>query len=233
MCPKRTALRMLVMLVTAFASASTSLGRRSVWDSRHHTSPAYACMGLTQTSSWLARQVYYLRIARLHGGASDSDSEDGEIVHGGHGPVHNCHDHMAPPCRESDKMLWISAAMGDVTGIRRALQQGAEVNYRNEHDSKRAALHYVVSNRNLSCTYCHRTAASGSDPSCPCRLLIISELITAGANVSLPCALGTHAIHLAAATGAVAAAKALVRGGVDVRAKDRSRRQPLHYAAVI
>ena len=64
-------------------------------------------------------------------------------------------------------------------------------------------------------------------------MLIILELITAGANVSLPFAMGTRAIHLAAATGAVAAAKALVRGGVDVRAKDRSRRQPLHYAAVI
>ena len=168
------------------------------------------------------------------GHASELETDDTMWVKGGNGPVHDCSQHEEPPCRESDLLLWQSAASWDVKETRRALRNGASVNARNEHDSQRAALHYVASSRNASCTLCGHPAPADDDATpCTCRGLIISELIHAGADVSLPCALGARAMHLAAATGAFSTVKALLHLGGDADVTDNFRRRPLHYAAVI
>jgi hypothetical protein len=179
------------------------------------------CRGIVPSCFFLGRS--------LRGGCSD-EIEFATV--GGRGPVHSCEDHAAPHCRSSDLLLWRSAAEADIDGVQRALQQGASVNARNLHDSKRGALHYVVSNRNTSCKHCSRTAPAGSDPTCRCRLLVFEALLRSGANVSLPCAFGARAMHLAAATGAVALCEALVHAGASVDICDHSRRRALQFAAV-
>jgi ankyrin repeat protein len=165
----------------------------------------------------------------LRGGSGGSE---GVPTHSGRGPAPS--SAVGGRGSASDLLLWQSADEADIAGVRRALQQGASVNARNLYDSKRAALHYVVSNRNASCLPCARAspADAGADPTCRCRLLVLDELIRSGANASLPCALGARAIHLAAATGAVALCKALVHVGASVDIRDHSRRRALHFAAV-
>lgn len=167
---------------------------------------------------------------RWYGGRGSED-EDSDFVTGGFGPHHDCSNHAGKPCRDSDMLLWRSAFQGEVNATKQALRDGAAVNARNQYDSMRAALHYAVSNRNMSCAHCNQDT-SDVDPACKCRALIISELLKAGADPLLPCALGARAIHLAAATGAMRAVKVLVQAGVDIGITDHSRRKPLHYAAV-
>jgi hypothetical protein len=180
-----------------------------------------------------AARVLRCAVARLRGGAyrDDDDYSDDVMVHGGDGPVHDCGAHAWPPCRASDGLLWSAAFAGDVEGVRQALHNGADPNAPNPYDSDRAALHYVVSSRNTSCPRCAWTFPD-CDPACRCRQQLISELVRAGADAARPCALGARAVHLAAATGAIAAVKVLTESGVDVCATDSARRGPLHYAAV-
>ena len=145
---------------------------------------------------------------------------------------HDCQDSGEPPCTDSDKLLWKSAFEGDVDVVRRALREGAAVNAQNEFDGHRAAVHYAVSRRNATCSCCGHVTPADDEPACRCRMLVLSELVQAGANASQTCAMGTSAMHLAAATGAVWAVRALSQCDGDVGCQDRDRRQPLHYAAM-
>ena len=196
----------------------------------------FCTLGSRCSRGWQDVKCRATRSLRLRGGDCGSyhgeDESDGIMTYGGDGPVHDCHLHEHPPCRESDMRLWTSVAEGDVDGARQALDDGADVNAINQYDSVRAAIHYAVSNRNMSCMRCDVSTMADGDPACMCRQQLVADLIRAGADTLQPCALGTRAIHLAAATGSLAAVRSLVQSGVNVNISDGSRRGPLHFSAV-
>ena len=108
-----------------------------------------------------------------------------------------------------NKLLFEMIKIGDVDGVRWAVQMGADLDTRNEHGM--TPLHYAALIGEADC---------------------VRILVQAGADVNAKDTYGRRPLHFAAMSGEEAeCVRILVQAGADVDAKDTDQSMPLHVAA--
>ncbi len=107
--------------------------------------------------------------------------------------------------------VWRAVGSGDVGEVRRGLESGVSVNWKNEDEMDR--------------TFLHEAASQG-------RVQVISFLLEQrGVRVNAVDEDDATPLHRAAKSGSVAAVEALVKAGATVDARDYNGNTPLHLAA--
>ena len=109
------------------------------------------------------------------------------------------------------RLLWDSAAAGDIDGVKTAIDQGADINALDirSNPNGRYALSYAVGQDNGE---------------------IIDVLIASGADVNLPNNTGFAPLHHAAEFGSHIAAERLIRAGAELVPETRLKVSPLKIA---